>query len=199
MGDIGRVRSLFNSGAPAVADPLADALGRAGAGDHAAFAEVYRQLAPLVYGIVLKIVRDAAMSEEVTQEVFVELWRLAPRYDRDRGTPRTWAATVAHRRAVDRVRSEQSHRNREEAESRRADREQRDVVDDVVAGLDRTRVMTALDQLSDAQREAVTMAYFGGHTYREVAELLGVPEGTIKTRIRDGLVKLRDLMGVVVP
>ena len=206
MAHIGRVRSLFTAGAPAdpavdrARDPVADALRRAGTGDHAAFAEVYRQLAPVVYGIVLKVVRDPAMSEEVTQEVFVELWRLAPRYDGERGSPRTWAATVAHRRAVDRVRSEQSLRNREEAESRRADRQQGDIVDEVVDGvvdrLDRTRVAAALDQLTDPQREAITLAYFGGHTYREVAVLLGVPEGTIKTRIRDGLIKLRDLMGV---
>jgi RNA polymerase sigma-70 factor (ECF subfamily) len=206
MADIGRVRSLFTAGAPAdpavdravdrAVDPVADALRRAGAGDHAAFAEVYRQLAPVVYGMVLKVVRDPAMSEEVTQEVFVELWRLAPRYDRERGTPRTWAATVAHRRAVDRVRSEQSLRNREEAESRRAERERDDFVEEVVDRLDRTRVAAALDQLTGPQREAVTLAYFGGHTYREVAALLGVPEGTIKTRIRDGLIKLRDLMGV---
>lgn len=200
MADIGRVRSLFSAGAPAshgpVADPVAEALRRAGTGDQAAFAEVYRELAPVVYGVVLKVVRDPAMSEEVTQEVFVELWRLAPRYDGERGSPRTWAATVAHRRAVDRVRSEQSLRNREEAESRRADRQHDDVVDEVVDRLDRTRVAAALDQLTDPQREAVTLAYFGGHTYREVAVLLGVPEGTIKTRIRDGLIKLRDLMGV---
>jgi RNA polymerase sigma-70 factor (ECF subfamily) len=136
------------------------------------------------------------MSEEVTQEVFVELWRHAPRYDAARGTPQSWAATVAHRRAVDRVRSEQSSRDREASESSRIDRERHDIVDDVVDRLERNRVVAALAQLTDAQREAVSLAYYGGHTYREVAALLGVPEGTIKTRIRDGLIKLRDLMGV---
>jgi len=210
MDDIGRVRSLFTAGAPADADPVAGArhrtasdadpvagaLHRAASGDEAAFAEFYRHVAPVVHGIVLKILRDPAMSEEVTQEVFVELWRLAPRYDAERGSPRTWAATVAHRRAVDRVRSEQSSRNRDEVEARRADRHRDDVVDEVVDRLDRTRVVEALAQLTAAQREAVTLAYYGGHTYREVAVLLGVPEGTIKTRIRDGLIKLRDLMGV---
>lgn len=195
MEDIGRVRSLFTASA-ALDDPVADALRRAGRGDEAAFAEFYRHLSAVVYGTVLKIVRDPAMSEEVTQEVFVELWRLAPRYDVERGSARSWAATIAHRRAVDRVRSEQSSRNRDAAESRRTDAPRDVVVDEVVDRLDRTRVVEALDHLTEAQREAVVLAYYGGHTYREVAVLLGVPEGTIKTRIRDGLIKLRDLMGV---
>lgn len=212
MSDIGRVRNLFSTspspsapasapptpatGVTVVGDPLVAAVRRSASGDQAAFEEVYRELAPLVYGTVLRILRDPAMSEEVTQEVFVELWRQAPRYEPDRGSPRTWAATIAHRRAVDRVRSEQSSRNREEADSRSAERERDDVVDEVVDRLDRTEVVVALGRLSAAQREAVVLAYYGGHTYREVAVILGVPEGTIKTRIRDGLSTLRDLMGV---
>lgn len=204
MQGIGRVRHLFSPSSPSAAvchapsttDPLADALSRAACGDEAGFAELYRLLAPVVYGTVLKILRDPAMSEEVTQEVFVEVWRLAPRFDADRGSPRAWVATIAHRRAVDRVRSEQSSRNREEADSRRVDRERDDVVDEVVDRLDRTEVADALEQLSEPQREALVLAYYGGHTYREVAVILGVPEGTIKTRIRDGLIALRDLMGV---
>lgn len=198
MDDIGRLRELFAD--TAAADPVADALRRAGRGDESAFADFYRHTSALVYGIVRQVVRDEAMSEEVTQEVFVELWRLAPRFDGGRGSARSWAATVAHRRAVDRVRSEQASRNREAADSRRAERvvhhRSDQVVDEVVDRLDRQRVVDALDQLTDAQRAAVTLAYFGGHTYRDVALLLGEPEGTIKTRIRDGLIKLRDLMGV---
>lgn len=194
MDDIGRVRNLF--AAPATVDPVADALRRAGRGDESAFAEFYRQTSALVFGVVRTVVRDPAMSEEVAQEVFVELWRLAPRFDERRGSARSWAATVAHRRAVDRVRSEQASRDREAADSRRADRVADDVVDEVVDRLDRRRVLEALDQLTEAQRAAVTLAYFGGHTYRDVATLLDEPEGTIKSRIRDGLIKLRDLMGV---
>ena len=196
MADIARFRSFLSPGASAGDDPVGSALQRAGRGDEAAFAEFYRHMSATVYGIVLKVLPDPAMTEEVTQEVFVELWRLAPRFDPSRGSAHGWAATVAHRRAVDRVRSEQSARNREEVDSRRADRSRDEVIDQVVDRLDRSRVVEALGQLTDAQREAVALAYYGGHTYREVAVLLGVPEGTVKTRIRDGLIKLRDLMGV---
>ena len=100
-------------------DPLGDLLCRAGHGDQRAFAELYDTLAPLLHGIVLKIVRDPAQSEEVTQEAFVELWRLAPRYDASRGSVRSWATTLAHRRAIDRVRSEQSARDRTEREAQK--------------------------------------------------------------------------------
>jgi RNA polymerase sigma-70 factor (ECF subfamily) len=128
--------------------------------------------------------------------VYLELWRLAPRYDPGRGTATGWAATVAHRRAVDRVRSEQSRRNREDAESHRRDIPYDGVVEAVVDRFDEGRVRRALDTLSPVQRDAVTLAYYGGNTYREVAALLNVPEGTVKTRIRDGLIKLRDQFGV---
>lgn len=196
MGGVVRLRSVRAGDEPSVDDPVAQALRRAGRGDEAAFAEFYDHVAPVVHGIVLRVVRDPSMSEEVTQEVFLELWRLAPRFDAERGSPQSWAATIGHRRAVDRVRSEQSSRNRDQADSRRSDRPRDEVVDEVLDRLDRTRVVEALERLTGAQREAVTLAYYGGHTYREVATLLGVPEGTIKTRIRDGLIKLRDLMGV---
>jgi RNA polymerase sigma-70 factor (ECF subfamily) len=168
---------------------------RAGLGDETAFAQLYDLLAPLLHGIVLRVLRDPSRAEEVTQEVFVEVWRLAPRYDPERGTVRSWAATIAHRRAVDRVRSEQSAR----------DRDQRDVdlrvdagggVDEIVGDrLERERVGRALGKLTELQRQAVELAYYGGHTYREVAVLLDVSEGTVKTRIRDGLIRLRDEMG----
>lgn len=198
MDDIGRVRNLLAGSA--TGDPAADALRRAGRGDEVAFAEFYRHTSALVYGIVRQVVRDPSMSDEVTQEVFVELWRLAPRFDDRRGSARSWAATIAHRRAIDRVRSEQARRHREATDSHRAERVANDIADDVVDEmvdlLDRRRVVDALDQLTEAQRAAVTLAYFGGHTYRDVAVLLGEPEGTIKTRIRDGLIKLRDQMGV---
>lgn len=173
-------------------------LRRVARGDESAFEQLYDQLAPLLYGIVRKVVRDPSMSDEVTQEVFVELWRIAPRFDQERGSVRSWAATIAHRRAVDWVRSEEARRRREER-----DHEQT-VVDDttdpvaqvVDEHVDRARVRRALDELTPTQREAITLAYFGGKTYREVAALLDIPEGTAKTRIRDGLIRLRDKMGV---
>ena len=174
----------------------ASAIVRAGRGDESAFAEFYDAVSSVVHGTVLRVVRSPAMAEEVTQEVFLELWRQAPRFDAEKGSPRSWAATVAHRRAVDRVRSEQSARVRDDADARLTPRDQDGVVDQVTANAEQSEVVDALAQLTDAQREAVSLAYYGGHTYREVAVLLGVPEGTVKTRIRDGLIKLRDLMGV---
>ena len=168
---------------------------RAGRGDQSAFGELYDELAPMVHGVVLKVVRDPAMSEEVTQEVFVELWRLAARFDGTKGTARSWAATLAHRRAIDRVRSEQASRDRNDRDAQRAMAPHDVVVAEVETTLDVARVRRALAQLSDLQREAVELAYFGGHTYREVAVLLGVAEGTVKSRIRDGLIRLRDELG----
>ncbi|MEZ5298814.1 MAG: sigma-70 family RNA polymerase sigma factor [Ilumatobacteraceae bacterium] len=184
-------------------DPKAAAandLRLAGRGDEQAFARFYDVVAPTVFGTVLRVVRSRALAEEVTQEVFLELWRQAPRYDADRGAPTTWAATIAHRRAVDRVRSEESSRVRDDRHARTApvehDTVAETVTDEAVAEYDRARVARALDRLTDAQREAVTLAYYGGHTYREVAVLLDTPEGTVKTRIRDGLIKLRDFLEV---
>ena len=177
-------------------DPLGVLLSRAGRGDQSAFAELYDALAPLLHGVVLKVVRDPAQSEEVTQEAFVELWRLAPRYDATRGSVKSWAATLAHRRAIDRVRSEQASRERTEREGQKRAIQSNDVAEQVVANIDGTRVRKALERLTDMQRQAVELAYFGGHSYREVALLLDVAEGTIKTRIRDGMIRLRDELGV---
>jgi RNA polymerase sigma-70 factor (ECF subfamily) len=177
-------------------DPLADLLCRAGRGDQAAFVELYDTLAPLLHGIVLRVVRDPAQSEEVTQEALVELWRLAPRYETSRGSVRSWATTLAHRRAIDRVRSEQAARDRTEREAQKRDIPSHDVADQVVAAMDATRVRKALARLTDMQRQAVELAYFGGHSYRQVALLLNVQEVTIKNRIRDGMIRLRDELGV---
>jgi RNA polymerase sigma-70 factor (ECF subfamily) len=176
-------------------DPLTVLLRRAGRGDQTAFAELYDSLSPLVHGVVLKVVRDPAQSEEVTQEVFVELWRLAARFDETRGSVTSWVATVAHRRAIDRVRSEQSSRDRVARQVSNIVRDYDDVSDEVESKFERVRVRRALERLSGVQREAVELAYFGGHTYREVAVLLEVAEGTVKTRIRDGMIRLRDELG----
>ena len=176
-------------------DPLATLLGRAGRGDQSAFAELYDALAPLLHGIVLRVLRDPSQSEEVTQEAFVELWRLAPRYDSSRGSVRSWATTIAHRRAIDRVRSEQASRERTERDSQKRVLQSHDIAEQVVANLEATRVRKALERLTEMQRQAVELAYIGGHSYRQVALLLNVPEGTIKTRIRDGMIRLRDELG----
>ena len=197
MGVLRSIRARPADIAAAPDDATAVLLRRAGRGDQAAFGELYDVLSPLVYGVVLKVVRDPSQAEEVAQEVFVELWRLAARFDGTKGSARTWAATLAHRRAIDRVRSEQATRNRQDRDANQAVREHDSVAAEVELSLDQARVRRALTQLSDLQREAVELAYFGGHTYREVAVLLQIAEGTVKSRIRDGLIRLRDELGGV--
>lgn len=177
-------------------DDAIDLVHRVACGDQDAFSRLYDQLAPLVYGVVLKVLRSPAQAEEVTQEVFVELWRTATRFDGTRSSVRTWAAMVAHRRAVDRVRSEQASRRRDDRDVSYVATPHDVVVAEVESSIDQYRVRKALTSLSDSQREAVELAYFGGRTYREVAVLLGVAEGTVKTRIRDGLIRLRGELGV---
>ncbi len=178
-------------------DRLAAVMGRCAQGDEGAFVRIYDELGALVYGIVLKVVRDPSQSEEVAQEVFTEVWRQAPRYESSRGTVKGWVATIAHRRAVDRVRSEQSARNREDKDAVQRHVDLTGGVEDLVGDeLERQRVRVALQALTDVQRKAVELAYYGGYTYREVAIMLNEPEGTIKTRIRDGLIRLRDEIGV---
>ena len=173
---------------------LAALLAEVAKGDQAAFEAVYDRVAAPVFGTVRSVVRDPSLSEEVTQEVFVEVWRAASRFDAGKGSPMAWVATIAHRRAVDRVRSEQraAERNRRAASSLIA---YDDVAETVEDNLDRERVRRCLRTLTDLQREAVTLAYYGGYTYREVANLLRVPAGTVNTRMRDGLIRLRDCLG----
>jgi RNA polymerase sigma-70 factor (ECF subfamily) len=178
-------------------DRLTDLVQRTARGDSDAFAALYDDLAGPVYGMVLRVLRDPAQSEEVTQEVLVEVWRQASRYAPERGSVRAWVLTMAHRRAVDRVRSAQASTDREERVGHAdADRPYDEVVEAVEHRLDVEQVRRALTVLTDLQREAVTLAYYGGYTHREVAELLGVPLGTVKTRLRDGMIRLRDEMGV---
>ena len=180
---------------PAPGDDLARLLARVARGDEDAFAAFYDSAGGLVYGLVRRIVRDPAQSEEVTQEVLLEAWRTAARFDTSRGSALAWVMTMAHRRAVDRVRSEQAATAREQ--QARPDVPGYDAVAEAVeARIEAQRVRRCLDSLTDLQRESVTLAYYGGHTYREVATLLGVPVGTVKTRMRDGLIRLRDCLGV---
>jgi RNA polymerase sigma-70 factor, ECF subfamily len=178
-------------------DPLVGLLSRTARGDEDAFAALYDAVAGSVYGLVLRVLRDPAQSEEVTQEVMVEVWRQASRYEPDRGSPRSWLLTIAHRKAVDRVRSAQRSSEREQRAGRAdTQREFDDVTETVEQRLEVEQVRRALAVLTDIQREAVTLAYYGGYTHREVSELLDVPLGTVKTRLRDGLIRLRDEMGV---
>lgn len=166
-------------------------------GDQQAFAEMYDRYANRVFGVVRNVVRDPAQAEEVTQEVFLEAWRQARRYDPGRGAVATWLMTMAHRRGIDRVRSEQASRNREDRVSQ-ADRPRPydGTAERAEANLEREQVRSALARLTDVQRQAIELAYYGGNTYRETAELLDVPLGTAKTRLRDGMIRLRDSLGV---
>ena len=173
---------------------LAGLLAKVARGDEAAFAGVYDHFALVVYGLVRRVVRDPAQSEEVTQEVLLEVWRTASRFDPSQGSAHSWLMTLAHRRAVDRVRSAQATARRE-ARAAVAAADYDVVVEEVETRLDAQRVRRCLDSLTELQRESVTLAYYGGYTYREVAALLGVAVGTVKTRMRDGLIRLRDCLG----
>jgi RNA polymerase sigma-70 factor, ECF subfamily len=164
-------------------------------GDEGAFARVYDQLSGPVYGLIRRVVRNGAQSEEVTQEVLLEVWRAASRFDPAKGSAATWVMTIAHRRAVDRVRSAAAAAEREQRVVLPAD-DADDVEATVEANLEAERVRRCLDGLTELQRESITLAYYGGYSYREVAGLLGSTLGTIKTRIRDGLIRMRDCMGV---
>ncbi len=170
-------------------------LRRTARGDEAAFASLYDATAARVHGLALRVVRDPGMAEEITQEVMVDVWRTAARFDRTRGSAINWLFTITHRRAVDRVRAEQAGTARE----RRVATEEvpyDSVVEQVTDKLAAQQVRRCLARLTELQREAVTLAYYGGHTYREVAELLDAPLPTIKTRMRDALIRLRDCLGV---
>ncbi|MFE0645221.1 ECF RNA polymerase sigma factor SigK [Streptomyces sp. NPDC058877] len=176
---------------------LAEVMQKVAQGDKQAFSTLYDALAPLVFGIVLKVVRDRSQSEEVTQEVMIDLWRQAGRYQADAGSVTTWAATIAHRRAVDRVRSAQAATDREHARAAREHTTAFDEVSEQVeTRLESEQVRRCLRGLTELQRQAVTLAYYRGLTYREVSQTLQTPLPTIKTRMRDGLIRLRDCMGV---
>jgi RNA polymerase sigma-70 factor (ECF subfamily) len=173
---------------------LAGLLARVARRDQAAFATVYDRMAAQVFGLVSRVVRDPAQSEEVTQEVMLDVWRTASRFDPHRGSALAWLMTLAHRRAVDRVRSGQAAAARE-LRLAAVETSYDVVVEEVESRLEAQRVRRCLDSLTELQRESVTLAYYGGYTYREVAGLLGVAVGTVKTRMRDGLIRLRDCLG----
>ena len=179
----------------APAPATGDLLTQVARGDEAAFVKLYDELAPRVYGLCRRIVRDPAQAEEVAQEALVEVWRTAGRYDPAKGSASAWVLTIAHRRAVDRIRAEQASTDRE----RRVATEEvpyDDVVEQATARLERQQVRRCVQGLTDLQREAITLAYYRGYSYREVADLLGAGLPTVKTRMRDGLIRLRDCLGV---
>lgn len=159
-------------------------------GDHRAFASLYDALAPRVFGVVARIVRDPAMSEEVTQEVFVELWRKASRYDPTRASVTGWATMIARRRAIDRVRAEQSRRDAADAAAAVPD-DPEPVPLSVIDRDEAARVRAALAALPDGQRDVIRLAFLDGRTHQDIAEALEIPLGTVKGRVRLGLARLR--------
>jgi len=166
-------------------------------GDEAAFERLYDVVSGSVFGLIRRVVRDQAQSEEVFQEVMLEVWRTATRFDPDRCSANTWILTLTHRRAVDRVRSAQAATHREDRAARLDPGRPFDEVSEQVDGrLEQRQVRRCLSFLTELQRESVLLAYYQGYSYPEVASLLSIPLGTVKTRMRDGLIRLRDCMGV---
>ncbi|HEU5037587.1 MAG TPA: ECF RNA polymerase sigma factor SigK [Nocardioides sp.] len=179
------------------APDLVDLLRLSGRGDEAAFARLYDATASRVFGLALRVVRDRAQAEEVTQEAFLEIWRTSGRYDPDRGSPLSWLLTITHRKAVDRVRAAEASSRRDATYHQQNQPVDHDATAEAAqASLEARRVRGALEHLTEVQREAVSLAYLGGYTHTEVATMLDLPVGTAKTRIRDGLIRLRDALGV---
>ncbi|MDR6906826.1 RNA polymerase sigma-70 factor (ECF subfamily) [Agromyces sp. 3263] len=172
-------------------------LASVGRGDRVAFSALYDATAPRLFGLIRRLVVDPAQAEEVTQDVYLEIWQSAARFDAHKGNALSWMFTMAHRRAVDRIRSAQASRDRD----LRIGVRDLDVPVDTVAeaaetSVEHERVQGALGELSDLQRECVRLAYYGGLTQSEIAERLQVPLGTVKTRLRDGMIRLRTALGV---
>ncbi|MDP8993141.1 MAG: sigma-70 family RNA polymerase sigma factor [Actinomycetota bacterium] len=160
----------------------------------AALAESYRRHAGAVYGLARRVLVDVASAEEVVQEVFLRLWNEPEKFDPERGSLRSYLLAQAHGRAVDLLRSEGSRRQREERDARRTAEAGYDVEREVWDLTVAARVKQAVAVLPQVERQAIALAYFGGHTYREVARLLDEPEGTVKSRIRAGLKRMRSLL-----
>jgi RNA polymerase sigma-70 factor (ECF subfamily) len=179
-----------------VAPDLNDLLVRVGRGDESAFATLYDATGSSVFGLARRVIRDPSRAEEVAQEVYIQVWQSAARFDPARGTAKSWLLTLAHRRAVDAVRHDQAATNRENKYDWSSGPDFDEVEETVTITLEHEQVKRCLDGLTDLQREAVNLAYYQGYTYAEVATALDANTATIKTRMRDGIVRLRDCMGV---
>ncbi|MET0931110.1 MAG: ECF RNA polymerase sigma factor SigK [Aeromicrobium sp.] len=179
------------------APDLNDLLVRCGRGDEAAFAELYDATGSSVFGLARRVIRDPSRAEEVAQEVYIQVWQSAARFDPAKGNAKSWLLTLAHRRAVDAIRHDQAATNRENRYDWSSGPDFDEVEETVTITLEHEQVKRCLDGLTDLQREAVNLAYYQGYTYAEVATALDANTATIKTRMRDGIVRLRDCMGVV--
>ena len=168
-------------------------MGRVARGDASAFEALYDELSSAVFGLARRVVRDPARAEDVTQEVFLEVWRKAARFDSALGKARTWVMTIAHRRAVDAVRRNESQKRQDEKTAPEQVSHD-EPADSLIAAEEQGAVRECLETLTDLQLESVRLAYFNGYTYSEVATLLEKPLPTIKTRMRDGLIRLRDCL-----
>ncbi|MFB7873817.1 MULTISPECIES: ECF RNA polymerase sigma factor SigK [unclassified Nocardia] len=179
----------------AVQAELVGLLGRVADRDRTAFAEFYRATSPRVFGLALRVVRNHGAAEDVTQEVFLQVWSLAAGYDPGKASPIGWLMMLTHRRAVDRVRAEQSATTRDLVFGHaHLGRDHDSVAEAVTQRLDEQSVLDCLHTMTELQREAVALAYYSGRTYSEVSETLDVPLPTVKSRIRDGLKRLENCL-----
>jgi RNA polymerase sigma-70 factor (ECF subfamily) len=190
--------AVFDAAAvPPTGGDLAELLKRSGRGDEAAFAQLSDATSARAYGLAVRVVRDPSQAEEVTQEAFLEIWRTASRFDAGRGSAVSWVLTLVHRKAVDRVRSAEASTRRDTSYHQGNQPVEHDSTAEAAhASMEARRVRQAMDSLTEVQRQALELAYFKGYTHTEVAKMLDLPVGTAKTRIRDGLIRLRDTMGV---
>jgi RNA polymerase sigma-70 factor (ECF subfamily) len=187
------------SGTPGAinAPDLGELLKLSGRGDEAAFAQLYDATAARAFGLAVRVVRDPAQAEEVSQEAFLEIWRTASRFDPAKGSAVSWILTLVHRKSVDRVRSAEASTRRDTTYHQGSQAVDHDSTAEAAqASMEARRVRQAMGSLTEVQREALELAYFKGYTHTEVAAMLDLPVGTAKTRIRDGLIRLRDTMGV---
>ena len=192
-----RLPTVSGAGGPASPADLAELLKRSGRGDEAAFAELYDATSARAYGLAVRVVRNPNQAEEVMQEAFLELWRTASRFDSAKGSAVSWILTLVHRKSVDRIRSAEASTRRDTVWHHGSQEVEHDSTAEAAqASMEARRVRQALDSLTEVQREALELAYFKGYTHTEVATMLDLPVGTAKTRIRDGLIRLRDTMGV---
>lgn len=187
------LRAVGGRGEPTSLDSLLSKVAR---GDEPAFDSLYDRTSAAVFGLARRVVRDPARAEEIAQEVFLQVWQTATRFDSSRGSARTWILTLTHRRAVDAVRRDQSSSDRERRYDWSGGPDFDAVQEEVGTRLEHQQVRGCLQSLTELQREAVTLAYFGGYTYAEVSTLLNANQATVKTRMRDGLIRLRDCLGV---